>query len=629
MTNPYNNDTIRLTTAQAIVKYLQAQYSEQDGQRQRLVPAMFGIFGHGNVVGLGQALEEYGDQLPYFQPCNEQSMVHTAAGFAKAKRRLATMACTSSIGPGSTNMVTGAALATINRLPVLLFPSDYYANRKQGPVLQQLEHSLAADVSVNDCFRPVSRFFDRISRPEQILTSLPEAMRVLTDPVETGTVTICLPQDVQPEAYDYPASFFAERTWQIERRLPHPKRIEEALGWLQSAERPMIVAGGGVIYSDAGAELEELSQLCGIPVGETKAGKGAHRNPSDLLLHGFGTNGNPAAARIARDADLVLCVGTRLADYTTGSQSAFQHPNVRFMSINVCGHDAYKQGALPILADAREGLRALIDGAKSAGIHPNEDYRREVVGLWDAWAAQCQSEIFDSGGDVMIQGQLIHTMLEEAQAGDTIIAAAGSPPGDLHKLWDATGGRNCHIEFGYSCMGYEIPAGLGVRMAQPEGEVTVYIGDGTYLMNPTELVTAVQEGLKLTVVITENHGYQCIRALQEFRAGEAFGNEFCRRDAQSNRLEGEYVAINFAQNAASFGAKTWSAETKDELREALRQARKTEGLNVIVVQTARDIVLPGAGIFWDFAVAESSKDELTNNLRSQYEQDRKAMRFYY
>ena len=346
-------ETIRLTMAQAVVKYLQAQYSERDGKARRLIPAMFGIFGHGNVCGMGQALEECGASLPYYQPCNEQSMVHTAIGFAKANHRLATLACTSSIGPGSTNMITGAAAATINRLPVLLFPSDYYATRHQGPVLQQLEHPISADLSVNDCFRPVSRFFDRITRPEQILTALPEAMRVLTDPVETGAVTIALPQDIQAHAYDYPAHFFRERRWRIERRQPDPERIREALALLAAAQRPVMIAGGGVHYSEAWTELAEFAEAFGIPVGETFAGKGALKEHSPMALGGIGLEGTGAAAAIIAAADLVISVGTRLTDFATGSQSCFQHPDVRFININVCGHDAFKQGALPIVADAR------------------------------------------------------------------------------------------------------------------------------------------------------------------------------------------------------------------------------------------------------------------------------------
>ena len=461
------SDKIRLTMAQAIVKYLQVQFSERDGQTRRLIPGMFGIFGHGNVAGIGQALHEYGEGLPYYQPCNEQSMVHTAIGYAKANQRLATLACCSSIGPGATNMITGAATATINRLPVLLLASDYYATRHQGPVLQQLEHPISADLSVNDCFRPVSRFFDRISRPEQLLTALPEAMRVLTDPAETGAVTLALPQDVQAHAYDYPAHLFEKRVWRIERRPPDPQRIKEAVGLLLERKRPMIVAGGGVHYAQAWDELKAFSDAFGIPVGETFGGKGAVRSVSPLQLGGFAATGTPCAGKVASQADLIICVGTRLTDFATGSQSAFNHPEVRFLNINVTGHDAYKQGALPIVADAREALRALTQGAKAAGLKPDKTYVQEVTGLKEKWDQRLKAEVFQQvPGEAMSQGQLIGILNDEAKSGDIIIGAAGSPPGDLMKIWDASNGRACQLEFGYSCMAYEIPAGLGARMAQ-------------------------------------------------------------------------------------------------------------------------------------------------------------------
>ncbi|MCA1553370.1 MAG: 3D-(3,5/4)-trihydroxycyclohexane-1,2-dione acylhydrolase (decyclizing), partial [Chloroflexi bacterium] len=454
---------MRLTVAQALVKFLQVQYSEHDGERQRLIPAMFGIFGHGNVAGLGQALYEYGDELPYYQPCNEQSMVHTAIGFAKANLRRATFACTSSIGPGATNMLTGAATATINRIPVLLLPSDYYVTRHQGPVLQQLEHPVSADVSVNDSFRPLSRFFDRISRPEQLLTALPEAMRVLTSPSETGAVTIALPQDVQAHAYDYPSNFLEERTWRIERRLPDPQRIEEAMALLAYAERPLIIAGGGVHYSQASRELQAFAEACGIPVIETFAGRGAIKEASPILLGGGGVTGTTASARIEQQADVVMCIGTRLTDFTTGSHSAFQNPNVQFISVNVNQRDAYKLGALPIVADAREALSAL--HAKAGAIRPRDEYLHDVARARDEWQDVLARDVYvRHAGEAMSQGELIGVLNDEARAGDTIIAAAGGAPGDLMKLWDASGGRNVHIEFGYSCMGYELPAGLGVRM---------------------------------------------------------------------------------------------------------------------------------------------------------------------
>ena len=631
MSKAHTTEKLRLTMAQAIVKYLQVQFSERDGQTRRLIPAAFGIFGHGNVAGIGQALYEYGADLPYYQPCNEQSMVHTAIGFAKASQRLATLACCSSIGPGATNMVTGAATATINRLPVLLFPSDYYATRHQGPVLQQLEHPISADVSVNDCFRPVSRFFDRISRPEQLLTALPEAMRVLTDPVETGAVTLALPQDVQAHAYDYPANLFERRIWRIERRVPDPQRIKEAVGMLLESKRPMIVAGGGVHYAQAWDELKAFSDAFGIPVSETFGGKGAIRNASPLQLGGFAVTGTPCAGKIAREADLVICVGTRLTDFATGSQSAFNNPEVRFLNINVTGHDAHKQGALPLVADAREALQVLTQSARAAGVKPNPAYVQEVSGLKNQWERQLKDEVFQQvPGEAMSQGQLIGVLNSEAQPGDIVITAAGSPPGDLMKIWDATNGRACQLEFGYSCMAYEIPAGLGARMAQADGEIYVYIGDGTYLMNPTEIVTAVQERLKITIVISENHGYQCIRGLQMARAGKSFGNEFRARDEKTNRLEGDYLKIDFAKNAESMGARAWNANTPEALRKALLEARSETRPCVIIVETEKYRSLPSSEVWWDVAAAEVSQDPVTQKLRAEYERDRdRLQRFHY
>ena len=631
MASGQSSNKTRLTMAQALVKYLSVQFSERDGKERRLIPAIFGIFGHGNVAGVGQALYEYGQDLPYYQPRNEQSMVHTACGYAKANNRLATLACASSIGPGATNMVTGAALATINRLPVLLLPSDYYATRRQGPVLQQLEHPISADVSVNDCFRPVSRFFDRISRPEQLLTALPEAMRVLTNPAETGAVTVALPQDVQTEAYNYPACFFEKRVWSIERRLPAPRLIDGAVALLQQAERPVIIAGGGVHYAEAWDDLQAFSENLGIPVVETFAGKGAVRQQSDMLLGGHGITGNPAAAQIVGAADLVISVGTRLTDFTTGSQAAFNDPQVRFISINVCSRDAYKQGALPITADARETLRALSMAAAKAGIKPRAPYLQEVSNAKNEWQKLVREEAYrPRAGEAMSQSELIGTLNGESQPGDTIVAAAGSPPGDLHKLWDVNCGAACHLEFGFSCMGYEIPAGLGVRMSQPHGEVYILIGDGTYLMNPTELVTAMQENLKITVIISENHGFQCIRQLQMQRVGHSFGNEFRARDAKNQALEGAYLKIDFAKNAESMGARTWQVNTPEELRSALRDARAETRTCVIVAETEKYHYAPGSGVWWDIAAAEVSADSTTQKRRTEYEEGRdKRQRFHY
>ena len=631
MSASIHQKTLRLTVAQAVVKYLQVQYSELDGLRQRLIPAAFGIYGHGQVAGLGQALFEYGEDLPFYQTRNEQSMVHTAIAYAKANLRLSTLACSSSIGPGATNMITGAATALINRMPVLLLPADYYVGRHQGPVLQQLEHVISADMSVNDCFRPVSRRFDRISRPEQLLTALPEAMRVLVDPVEAGPATIALPQDVQMHAYDFPQSFFEERTWRIDRRLPSPQRIAEAVELLEKSQRPLIIAGGGVLYSQARQELETFSNEFGIPVGETFAGRGAIQNDSPLLLSGLGVTGTPLAGKVAAEADLVICVGTRLIDFTTGSHSLFQDPNVRFMHINVSGHDAYKLGALPIVADAREGLLALTAAAKKAGLTANSNYVDAVSQARKDWDNQLQTDVYvQHPNELISQQQLIRIINDQAVEGDTIICAAGTPPGDLHQLWDATGGRHCHLEFGNSCMGYEIPAGLGVRMANPEGQVVVFIGDGTYILNPMELITAVQEGRKITLVLSENHGFQSIHRLQRGRTGRSFANEVRTRDPKANKLEGDFIEIDFAKNAESMGARAIKASTEDEIRAALLEAREDTQTCVIVVETEKYRYQPGSDVWWDVEAAEVTNDPVTQELRAAYEEERgKLQRFYY
>jgi 3D-(3,5/4)-trihydroxycyclohexane-1,2-dione acylhydrolase (decyclizing) len=618
--------TVRLTTAQAIVRYLQAQYSERDADRRRLIPDMWGIFGHGNVIGLGQALEEYGDQLTFRQGRNEQSMVHAAAAFAKATRRRQTQACTASIGPGSTNMITAAAGATINRLPVLLFPGDVYATRHQGPVLQQLELPSAGDVSVNDCFRPIARFFDRITRPEQTLTALPEAMRVLTSPVDTGAVVIALPQDVQSHAWSFPEQFFEERDWRIERPAPDGRRIEEAAQLIRASKRPLLIAGGGVLYSEAEDALVELARSTGIPVAETFAGKGAVQVDEWLQLGGVGLEGNPGSSSLAKRADLVLCVGTRLTDFATGSNSLFQNADVRFVSVNVAGRDAHKLGALPIVADARQALVAL---ARSLdGWQTDDAYREEVTGVRADWLQERASLRDPVEGEAMSQAQLILALNEMAQPGDTVIAAAGTPPGDLLKIWDPTGGKHCHLEFGFSCMGYELPAGIGVRMAQREGEVFVYIGDGTFLLNPGEIVNALQEGLKVTVVISENHGYQSIQRLQLWRHGRMFGNEF--RARQNGRLEGDYLRLDLAKAAEGLGARTWRVESPGALRAALEAARGERNACVIVCETEPHRYLPGSDVWWDVAPPEVSNDPEVRERRREYEKERAELqRFYY
>jgi 3D-(3,5/4)-trihydroxycyclohexane-1,2-dione acylhydrolase (decyclizing) len=650
MTTP----TTRLTVAQAVVTYLSRQYSVADGERRRLIPATLGIFGHGNVAGLGQALDQLSDAMPFVQGRNEQALVHAATAFAKHSRRHATLAVTSSIGPGALNMVTGAALATVNRLPVLLLPGDTYATRHQGPVLQQLQHPLEADVTVNDSFRPVCRFFDRITRPEQLLTALPAAMRVLTDPVETGAVVLSLPQDIQAHAYDFPAGFFADRDWVIRRPQPDPAEIDAVLALLAAAAKPVIIAGGGVIYSGATAELERLAGTAGIPVLETFAGKGAVQQQAWWQLGGIGLEGTPAANTLAREADLVLTVGSRLTDFATGSQSLFANPSVRFASINVNPRDADRLGATGIIADARLALAALAEGASATGIRATPQWRDRAEEVNDEWAAaraaaldpdqpfdpsQAGPDVVTTTDAVLTQGQVIGVLQEQARAGDVVIAAAGGPPGDLLKVWDATGGRHCHLEFGFSCMGYEIPAAIGVRLAsaEPAARVVSFLGDGTFLLAPTELVTAAAEGLAVTLVVPDNHGYQVIHRLQMLRSGREFGNESRYRPeplrltggeaAKAGRLDGDYLRLDLVQTAAGLGARASRATTAAELRAALDDTRDHPGPVVIVVPVVPHADLPGAGVWWDVAPAEVSTTGVTAGLRAEYETDRTEQRW--
>jgi 3D-(3,5/4)-trihydroxycyclohexane-1,2-dione acylhydrolase (decyclizing) len=638
-----------MTVGQAIICYLSRQYSEADGDRRRLIPATLGIFGHGNVAGLGQALDQFSDVMPFVQGRNEQALVHAATGYAKHARRRATLAVTASIGPGAMNMVTGAALATVNRLPVLLLPGDSYATRRQGPVLQQLQHPSAADVTVNDVFRPVARFFDRITRPEQLLTALPAAVRVLVDPVQAGAVVLSLPQDIQSHAYDFPAEFFAEGTWRIRRPPPDPAEVEQVAQLLIQAKRPLIIAGGGVVYSGATPELERLAELAGIPVAETFAGKGAVQSPAWWQVGGIGLEGTPAVNRLGREADLVLSVGSRLTDFATASQSLFQDPGVRFASINLDVRDADRLGAVGIIADAKKALAALADAVEAGGIAQRPRWRQRVEHETASWAplrtaATNPDEPFDwsalpAGSDVvrgtgaeLTQGQLIGILNEHARPGDTVIAAAGGPPGDLLKVWDATGGRGCHLEFGFSCMGYELPAAIGVRLAEPDpgARVTALIGDGTFLMAPTEIVTAAQERLAVTIVVAENHGYQVIHRLQLSRSGAEFGNEFRYRgealsiagdqsqDKQA-RLDGDYLRVDLAQTAAGLGARAIRATSASQVREALALTRDHHGPVVIVVPVIPHADLPGAGAWWDVAPAQVAADPAVAALRADYE----------
>jgi 3D-(3,5/4)-trihydroxycyclohexane-1,2-dione acylhydrolase (decyclizing) len=601
---------IKLTTAQAMVLYLQHQYSEFDGKRERLIAGVFGIFGHGNVAGLGEALEEYGATLPFYQAKNEQSMVHAAIGYAKAKNRTSTFACTASIGPGSANMLTGAATATINRIPVLLFPSDIFAHRRPGNVLQQLEHPTEGDTTVNDAFRPLSRFFDRILRPEQLLAALPEAMRVLTDPAETGTVTISLPQDVQGESCEFPVSFFENSVWKIRRRPPCPEDIEDAVSRLANAKRPLLIAGGGIRYAAAQSVVVSFSNEFGIPIVETHAGKGVGRG-AHYLLGGGGLNGTEAAARLSERADLVLCVGTRLDDFVTASRSAFQHPTVDFIGINVNSFDAHKLGSGNVVADAKLALEAIAEKLREIGYRTSDNYQTEAATNMKRWRGAYLTSLNLTDEQPMTQGAIIHLVNDAAQSEDVVIAAAGTPPGEILKGWDNATGSEVLLEFGFSCMGHEIPSALGVRLARPNsGEVYVIIGDGTYLMSPTELVTAVQEDLKLTVVLIENGGFQCIRDLQQGTTGSAnFANEFRRRDKGGRLLSGAYIEVDYAENAHSMGCHTFTAHSISELRRALVEAKSLSGPAVIVAKADKRGKSIGSGLWWDLGVAQVSELE--------------------
>ena len=647
--------TVRLTVAQAVITYLSRQHSVADGVRRRLIPATLGIFGHGNVAGLGQALDQLAETMPFIQGRNEQALVHAAVGFAKHSRRQATLAVTASIGPGAMNLVTGAALATVNRLPVLLLPGDTYATRHQGPVLQQLQHPVDADLTVNDTFRPISRFFDRITRPEQLLTALPAAMRVLVDPVDTGAVVLSLPQDVQSHAYDFPAEFFDERDWIIRRPAPDSDEIAVVADLLAAARKPLIIAGGGVIYSGATAELERLAAAIGAPVAETFGGKGAVQSKAWWQLGGIGLEGTPATNTLAAEADLVLSVGTRLTDFATGSHSIFANPDVRFASINVNVRDTDRLGATGIVGDAKRTLAALADAVT---VSANPDWQARADELSSAWeieradalnpdqlfdksAVDQDSDIVTTTDAILTQGQIIGIMQEHSRPGDVVVAAAGGPPGDLQKVWDATDGRTCHLEFGFSCMGYEIPAAMGVRLAHPDPDarITAFLGDGTFLMAPTELVTAAQEGIAITLVVPENHGYQVIHRLQMFRHGREFGNEFrYRTDGlqlsgatiadKAPRLDGEYLNVDLVQVAAGLGAKALRPSTAAELRAALDETRGYQGTVVIVVPAIPHADLPAAGVWWDVAPAEVSETPTTAPLRAEYEDAKNTQRWF-
>ncbi|MDP8243065.1 MAG: 3D-(3,5/4)-trihydroxycyclohexane-1,2-dione acylhydrolase (decyclizing) [Candidatus Hinthialibacter antarcticus] len=621
------SQTRRLTMAQAMVKFLSNQYVERDGVENRFFEGIFGIFGHGMVAGLGLALEEYKDDLRYYQCRNEQGMVHTATAFAKQNRRLKTFICTSSIGPGATNMLTGAATATINRIPVLLLPGDIFAKRNVGPVLQQLESPHSQDMSVNDCFKPVSKYWDRINRPDQIITALPEAMRVLTSPAETGTVTIAIPQDVQTETFDYPEEFFRKRVYHIPRPRPEEPILKQAVQWIKESKRPMVVAGGGVLYSDACAELLAFCDAFGIPVGETQAGKGSLIWDQPMNLGALGVTGTSAANKIALEADLVINVGTRLSDFTTASKTQWQNPDVRFIGMNITSFDAYKHSALPLICDAKAGLEDLTSALKSEGVKPNATYVQEIGELISDWRKE-EDRLFSLDAPFISQGEVIGAVTNFAGPNDVMVCAAGGLPGDLHKLWRTKSHKGYHLEYGYSCMGYEIAGGLGVKMANPDGEVYVMIGDGSYLMLCNEIVTSIQEGYKITLVFLDNHGFNCIRGLAKACGSHEFGNQFKFRDAQSGLLTGEDLPIDFAANAASLGANVIKANTKEEIIQALKKAKTFDKTTMIAIEVNPAIYVPGYNSWWDVAVPEVSGMESIQEARKNYEEMVKKEKYF-
>ncbi|MFF1601009.1 3D-(3,5/4)-trihydroxycyclohexane-1,2-dione acylhydrolase (decyclizing) [Streptomyces mirabilis] len=609
--------TRRLTTAQALVRFLSAQYSERDGVRHRLIAGTWGIFGHGNVAGIGQALLEAGeDTMPFHQGRNEQSMVHAAVGYARQLNRLSAQAVTTSIGPGATNLVTGAALATINRLPVLLLPGDYFATRSADPLLQQLEHPVEADVSVNDTLRPVSRYFDRITRPEMLIPAALNAMRVLADPADTGAVTLALPQDVQAEAYDWPEEFFAERVWRARRPAPDPLELAEAVRAIRAAERPLIVAGGGVHHSEAEAALKALVDATGIPVASTQAGKGSLRHDHPADLGGIGHTGTAVSDDIARTADLIVGVGTRYTDFTTASNTLFQQPGVRFVNLNITAFDAHKLAARPLVADARTGLEALTEGL--SGHRVDAAYEAEYRAGKARWEEVVEAAYRAEDSAVPTQTQVLGALDAVVGDDDVVINAAGSLPGDLHKLWRARGPRQYHLEYGYSCMGYEIPAGIGVQQAAPGTPVWSLVGDGTYLMMPTEIVTAVQECLPVNLVLIQNHGYASIGGLSEEVGGERFGTAY-RYRAADGTFSGAPLPVDLAANAASLGMDVIRAKTVRELRDALTAARASDRPTCVYVETDPTPTAPPAEAWWDVPVAEVASRDAASSARARYD----------
>ena len=618
--------TKKLTVAQATIIFLKNQYINRDGKENKFFAGCFGIFGHGNVVALGEALKQ-NPEFTYYQTRNEQAMVHTSAAYAKMNYRLQTFVCTSSIGPGATNMITAAASASINRLPVLLLPGDFFSKRTASPLLQQTEYSFTQDMSVNDCFKPISKYWDRINRPEQLISSLLEAMRVLTSPSETGVVTLAMPHDVQAESYDFPIDFFEKRVWDIPRPSPDIRLINKAVKIIKNSKQPMIISGGGVIYSEAELELEKLIKQCGIPVAETFAGKGSLHYKNPLNLGAMGATGTKGASEIAKNADVVIGIGTRYGDFTSASKSAWQNPEVTFININIAELDAFKQSAIPLQGDAKQTIEILTKSLK--GYNTGKTYVQKIKKLnteWDNIVDKVYSVEDDKNP---VQAEYLGALNNFIDDKDVIVCAAGSAPGDLHKLWKTKSSKGFHLEYGNSCMGYEIPGGLGVKMADNSREVYVICGDASYLMLPADIITTIQEGYKITIILINNEGYASIGGLSDSVGGESFGTHFKYRNPETGQLNGDFLPVDLAKNAESLGAIVYKPKGINEYIKALSKAKKNERTTLIYVETIRDRKMSGYGYsWWDVPVPEVSDSREVQKVRRQYEEDKKRQKLY-
>ncbi len=618
--------TKKLTVAQATIEFLKNQYSERDGVEQPFFAGCFGIFGHGNLAGFGQALQQNPD-FRYYLVRNEQAAVHTAVGYAKMKNRLSTFVCTSSIGPGATNMITAAAGATINRIPVLLMPGDIFARRMVAPVLQQLESVASQDFSVNECFKPVSKYWDRINRPEQLITALPEVMRVLTSPADTGAVTLCVPQDVQAEAYDFPVEMFEKKVWFVPRPRPDVNALQRAAEWIRSAKKPLIIAGGGVIYSEAEAAIKTFVHTTGIPVAETFAGKGSLPYNDPHNLGAAGATGTEGANTMSAEADLIIGIGTRYSDFTTASKTAFQNKDVRFININITEFDSHKHGALALTGDAKVILEELTE--KLASYQVDEMYREKAAAFNKSWDEKVELAYRAENKDIPSQAEVIGAVNTFSQPEDVVLCASGSAPGDLHKLWRTRNSKGFHLEYGYSCMGYEISGGLGAKMACPDREIYVILGDGGYLMMPSEIVTSLQERYKITVILIDNNGFASIGGLSKSIGSEGFGTRYSYRNEETGYLEGEPLPVDLALNAQSLGAKVYKTTDIASFNEALANAKKEDRTTVIYIKTVPERKMAGYGYaWWDVPVAEVSESESVQKSRENYVIQRNKQRWF-